>query len=163
MTLVHPPTPYVEHALHILKASGYRATQPRRLVLELLDQATQPLSAYEIKEQLDHAGESVDTVSIYRIIKCLEDCGLTHRVMTTGKILKCRLECHEHDPTPHCEHDHNAHHCHHLFICTQCGITQEIHCTGIDTLIPAIEQAGQFQIERHSLEFFGRCNTCLQP
>ncbi len=147
-------TLYTEKALSILKNSGLRITKPRRLVIELLAKTSRSLSAYEIKEALDQDGHKVDTVSIYRIIDCLYENHLIHRVLTTGKVMKCKLE-NEHE----CELNQSDH-CHHFLICQQCGSVEEVHCPGIDSVVSAMEEASGYRINRHYLEFSGICPQC---
>lgn len=143
---------YTERALQLLKRRGYRLTKPRRRVLETLEGATQALSPLEIKERLDAAGEPVDTVSIYRILECLEENRMVHRVLSTGKVRKCDLDDEEaSDPKAHC---------HHNLICRGCGTIEEVHCPGLSTLEATIAEAAGFAVETHRLEFGGLCRTC---
>ncbi len=146
---------YIDFSLKHLTSKGFRITKPRRLVLELLDKTNKPLSAYEIKAKLDAKGSKIDTVSIYRILECLEENHLIHRTLTTGKVSKCQLEhesqCHRH------QHDH----CHHLLICQQCEAVEEVHCPGTASLVKEVEKSTQFKIQSHSIEFLGLCKTCM--
>ena len=145
---------YAEEALGILKKRGYRITKPRRKVLELLERTGFALSPYEIKDLLDAAGEHVDTVSIYRILECLEDNHLIHRVLTSGKVHKCDL-----DNEDHCRLDQDDH-CHHNLICRACGTIEEVHCPGLAPLERGIAEQAGFAIEEHHLEFSGLCRRC---
>lgn len=145
---------YTEHALELLKEKGLRITKPRRLVVELLDQTQTALSAYEIKDRLDASGERVDTVSVYRILECLEEHRLIHRVLSTGKVRKCQLD-HEDD----CQL-HQDDHCHHLLICDKCNRIEEVHCPGTEALVKDVEHHSKFTIHRHNIEFFGICESC---
>jgi Fe2+ or Zn2+ uptake regulation protein len=145
---------YAELALDLLKGKGFRITKPRRLVVELLDQTNRSLSAYEIKDLLDTMGEKVDTVSIYRILECLEENKLIHRVLATGKVRKCSLEQETHCHLPQDDH------CHHLLICEKCESVEEIHCPGAASLVQAVEKLSDFRIKSHSMEFTGLCKRC---
>ena len=151
----HPAMkPYTEQALEKLKDKGFRITKPRRLVVELLDTANKPLSAYEIKDLLVLQDEKVDTVSVYRILECLEENHLVHRVLATGKVRKCSLEHEEHCHLP--QEDH----CHHLLICEKCQSTEEVHCPGTAELVDELEKRSNFQIRSHNMEFLGLCAQC---
>ncbi len=145
---------YTKHAIAILKEQGFRITRPRKLVLELLDEAATALSAYEIKDALDAAGEKVDTVSVYRILECFDQQGLIHRVMSSGKVKKCLLE-----DESHCQLKQKEH-CHHLLICQRCQRIEEVHCSGIDALVQSLQSQLSFKIEAHHLEFTGLCQRC---
>lgn len=148
---------YIEQAVKVLKENDFRVTNPRKLVIKLLDKSKEALSAYEIKDKLDSSGKEVDIVSIYRIIDCLEQNKLVHRVLSSNKIMKCQLK-HEDE----CDKHHHEHHCHHLLICQKCGSIEEIHCAGISTLIKTVETTSKFKIKKHSLEFYGNCSKCAK-
>lgn len=167
------PTPYVSHALHVLKSEGLRITRARRLVLHLLDVTPEALSAYEIRDRLALEGEKVDTVSVYRIIEVLSRHALVHEVLTSGKVKKCQLadkvcgdDACPHDrpgtpsPTQH-SHPPHAHGCHHLLICQQCGRIDEIHCPDVERIASQVEHDSGFKLQRHHLEFVGICPKCL--
>ena len=146
---------YIEQAIKILKENEFRITNPRKLVIKLLDKSKEALSAYEIKDKLDSQGKDVDIASIYRIIECLEQNKLVHRVLSTSKIMKCQLK-HEDE----CDKHHEHHHCHHLLICQKCGSIEEIHCAGINPIIKTVESHSKFKVKKHSLEFYGICSRC---
>ena len=142
---------YIEKAIKVLKKNNLRVTKPRKLVIKLLNNSNEALSAYEIKDKLEN---KVDIVSIYRIIECLENNKLVHRVLSSSKVMKCQLQ-HEDD----CKHK-QEHHCHHLLICNLCGTIREIHCEGVNSLIKSVEKNLKFKIKTHNLEFYGTCPKC---
>lgn len=139
---------YTERALDILKTKGFRLTKPRKLVLDLLDKAERALSAYEIKDLLDAAGEKVDTVSVYRILDCLEETHLIHRIAASGKVLKCS------------DHDHEMQQEHLVLSCQNCSMTEEVLYPGMSKMIRSIEKTASFKIQNHNIEFFGLCPQC---
>ena len=145
---------YTELALEILKEKGFRITKPRQFVIELLDRAILPLSSYEIKDILAKDGQKIDTVSVYRILECLEENKLIHRVLTNGKVKKCSLEPEDQCRLPQSEH------CHHLLICEYCQTIEEIHCPGTAMLVREVEKYSSFQIKSHNMEFLGLCSKC---
>ena len=139
---------YADFALDRLRERGFRITRGRRLVLDALERAERPLSPYGLHEALASQGDSVDTVSIYRILETLEQNGLAHRVAFSGGYLPCRLE------------DHPG--CHHHLICRQCGRVDEVDCPGMASVEREAAQQSRFRIERHLVEFVGLCPDC-QP
>ncbi len=138
----------------LLKARGFRQTRPRRLVLDVLDAALQPLSPYEIAEAIRATGEKGDVVSVYRILQTLEENDLAHKVLSTGKFRKCHLAP-EHD----CQR-HQLQHCHHNLVCRHCGSIEEVHCPGMDLIEQVLTAQSRFRIEQHQLEFLGLCEPC---
>lgn len=146
---------YYEEALARLKEAGLRVTQPRKAILKCLDVATIPLNAYDITEVLAKEQVQVDTVTVYRVLECLEEHHLIHRMVGSGKVLKCQL-----DHEDHCEHQHEAHHCHHLIVCETCKRVEEVHCTALEDLTHSVEQSTGYAVAYHSLEFYGKCPQC---
>lgn len=145
---------YVERALKRLKHKGYRITQPRRRVVELLARSERPLTPFEIKDMLEMAGEPVDLVSIYRILDCLDQNQLLHRIWSSGRVLKCDL-----DEESDCQHE-QAHHCHHSVVCRGCGLVEEVHCPDLTPLQAKVAESAGFEIDSHYLEFSGLCPNC---
>ena len=94
-------------------------------------------------------------MSVYRIIECLEDNGLLHRVLSTGKVKKCAMDHHEDD----C-HLPQRDHCHHLLLCSGCGKVEEVHCPGFEDVVKSVASATKFLIQQHRLEFSGLCPAC---
>lgn len=137
---------YAEHAVSRLREGGFRITRSRRLVLDALEGAQRPLSPYALHDLLAGRGDSVDTVSIYRILETLETTGLVHRVAFSGGYLPCRLE------------DHPG--CHHHLICRECGVVQEVDCPGMASVEREAAEESRFRIERHLIEFVGLCPAC---
>ncbi len=123
-------------------------------MLEILGASSGPLSAPEIQERLDAAGDRVDPVSVYRVLSCLEENGLAHRVLSTGKFRRCDL-----DPEADCERE-QATHCHHNLVCRLCGNIEELHCPGLEGVVAEVYRTSGFQIEDHNLEFTGLCQSC---
>ncbi len=115
-------------------------------MVDALERAERPLSPYGLHDALAGTGESVDTVSIYRILETLERNGLAHRVAFSGGFLPCRLE------------DHPG--CHHHLICRVCGRVDEVDCPGMTQVERGAAAGSGFLIERHLVEFVGVCPAC---
>ncbi|MBK8189250.1 MAG: transcriptional repressor [Vampirovibrionales bacterium] len=144
---------YAPLALETLKQKGFRLTRARRLVIETLDMAREPLSPYEIAERLVQRGEKVDTVSVYRILERLEESHLIHRLMGSGKALKCAID----DAAP-AHHDSSG--CHHLLICQGCHSVEEVACPGVDAVSASAARLNRFRVRAHQMEFLGLCAQC---
>lgn len=145
---------YAQRALKRLKEKGYRITLPRRRVVELLSRVERPLTPFEIKDQLAESGEPVDLVSVYRILECLDQNQLLHRIWSSGRVLKCDLD--EERGCSLKQHDH----CHHSVVCRGCGRVEEVHCPDITPLQTKIAHEAGYLIESHYLEFSGLCPLC---
>ena len=50
---------------------------------------------------------------------------------------------------------------HHHLICTKCGVIKDVYMPNdLKQLEQKIQMHNPFKIDRHSLEFFGRCRKC---
>jgi Fur family ferric uptake transcriptional regulator len=72
--------PHVDAALAALRQRGLRASAARRLVLEALYAAEEPVSAQRIAGGLDGRLPSSDLSSVYRNLETLEQVGLVRHV-----------------------------------------------------------------------------------
>ena len=54
-----------------------------------------------------------------------------------------------------CAGDH-----HHHAICRVCGKVEDVDCSALEAIGEALKAHHNFQLEDHSVEFFGRCNAC---
>ena len=126
----------------------YRNTRPRRLIAERLIELAGSGADFTIDDlwqELRQEDPRLGRATVYRSVEKLVNIGLVDRI-----------ECA--DGTHHyrvCGSDH-----HHHLTCTQCHRIIEVKvCLPTDQLA-AIENQTNFDIEGHSLTFFGRCENC---
>lgn len=89
MTLTHNSqvlsVPTLDDALGVLRGQGLRASSARRLVLETLFAAEEPVSAERIADGLDGRLPRSDLASVYRNLETLQRIGLvTHFHLVHG-------------------------------------------------------------------------------
>ena len=128
-----------------LKNATLAVTPARLAALQLFESHKKPIDAKHI---LDHLQKElgVDRVTVFRILNTFVSKGLIVRLeFGEGK---ARYELAKED--------------HHHIICESCGKVEDIE----DTLIPQMESAVAkqtgFFIKRHTLEFYGLCQSCLK-
>lgn len=136
----------VQDSIRILQAQGYKATKPRRLVLEVLDNAQTPVSPYDIQQVLRARGRYLNHVTIYRILDLLCSLNLAHKVLSSGGFVKCNIDA--------------AAGCHRFMICQQCGAIQEFADAGLCEKENEFAQSLGFHTEHHLSEFSGLCSQC---
>lgn len=138
---------YQDYAIKVLRESGYRMTQPRKLVMDLLARANRAMNAYDIARE---AGAAMDVSTAYRILEVFSELKLVHFVKELQGYMACRdFKC------------SNSKHCHHQFVCKSCEGVREVHVDDHD-MIEALKNKMQgFEIDDHYLEFSGTCNKCL--
>jgi len=131
-----------------LRSSRERYTGNRRALVELLSDAGQPLAIRDILTARPGLAQS----SAYRNLVVLERAGVVQRVASADEFARFELA---EDLTEH----------HHHVICSNCGKVQDFTTSpGLErTLKQVISHAAKqtgFDLESHSLDLIGLCDTC---
>jgi len=128
MTVAHsgsalsPPT--LDSALGALRANGLRASSARRLVLETLFAAAEPVSAERIADGLDGRFPRSDLASVYRNLETLERVGLVrHFHLVHGPGLYA-LAAHNRD----------------YLVCERCGAIRPVMPGALDDVREAVRR-----------------------
>ena len=131
----------VAHAFH---QAGYRLTQPRLAVLQVLREDDGCLDPKEIYQRGKAICDSLGLVTVYRTLEILTELGLVRRV-------------------------HSEQHCHsyasamgdrHYLICTRCHRVVEFPCDGLEDLIREVQRKTGYDVTGHLLELSGLCPDC---
>jgi Fur family transcriptional regulator, zinc uptake regulator len=128
-----------------LRSCGCKITEPRRLVLEALDEATGPLSPYDIQKLLRTKGKLLNVVTIYRVLSLFCSLNLSHK-LSQGGFVKCTLG------------DQVG--CHRFTICRHCGGLQEFSSPDLCRQEQKIAWDLGFHSEQHLSETLGLCARC---
>lgn len=127
-----------------LRASGYRVTPQRQLVLEAvtrLDHATPE----EVLADVHQKARGVNVSTIYRTLELLEQVGLvTHTHLGHGA------------PRYHLAAE--AEHVH--LVCRQCGRVIELDPAVVRGLVTELDEAHGFETDVGHLNVLGRCGEC---
>ena len=108
-------------------------------------------AAYELAAQYQAAfGESIPTMSVYRMLDFLVQVKLAHKLDTTNQYLACAHIA--------CDHQHEVPQ---FLICDQCRSVDEIGVGKalVEQLKQSVERTG-FQLKRRQLELHGVCASC---
>jgi Fur family ferric uptake transcriptional regulator len=135
----------VEEMTQALRQAGYRLTQPRLAVLQVLQENNGYLSPTEIHELGRVIYPSLGLVTVYRTLEMLDELGLARRVHGQGN-------CHGYARV------NNARG--HYLVCHQCGQVTEFPCEGMEGVIEAVQRRSGFTVEEHLLELVGLCPAC---
>jgi Fe2+ or Zn2+ uptake regulation protein len=138
----------VQESIRVLQAQGYKATRPRKLVLEVLEEIERPLSPYDIQEILHARGEYLNHVTIYRILDLLCRLNLAHKVLSSGGFVKCSLDAMEG--------------CHRFMVCHHCGVIREFADKELCQEENEFALSLGFHPEHHLSEFSGLCSRCYK-
>lgn len=131
--------------LNRLQENGYRLTEARRAVVEVIQKSTRALTPVEVFDSARKKYTALGLVSVYRTLEKLEELQLIQRV---------------HQPQG-CQAFIAATHAHeHLLLCENCGQVTFFEGDDLNALITAISQKTGYQIREHWLQLFGLCQNC---
>lgn len=123
-----------------------RMTKQRQAVLDELTRVTDFRSAQQIFEDLHSQGHRVGLATVYRSLQGLAEDGRIDTLRSSDGESLYRS----------CTSNHHHHH----LVCRECGFTEEIEQSQIESWVTRVAQAHGFTGVEHSLELFGTCSTC---
>lgn len=135
----------VKDWLNKLQDNGYRLTESRRAVMEILSNSERSLNPTEVYDLARERYRSLGLVTVYRTLTKLEELGLIQQV---------------HHPDG-CEAYIAAQSGHqHLLICQICGRTEYFEGDNLRPLMKRVESESGFLVQEHWLQLFGLCSDC---
>jgi Fur family ferric uptake transcriptional regulator len=134
----------VEEVLALLRARGGRVTSSRRILLEVLFEATGHLSVEDLAVAVQSRTPDVHVSTIYRNIEDLERLGVvTHSHLGHGPVAyQLASMAHAH------------------FVCESCGVRIEAPDTMFGSLARSAKADLGFTIDPHHFAIQGRCANC---
>ena len=130
-----------------LRASGYRVTPQRQLVLEAVTRL-EHATPEDIFTEVRHTARGVNASTVYRTLELLEQIGLvTHTHLGHG--------------APRYHLAAQAQHVH--LVCRQCERVTELDPAAVGPLVAALDQQQGFETDVGHLTVFGRCADCRSP
>lgn len=137
----------IEELRKIVKQKGLKYTEQREIVLTILLQATEHLTAEEIYNKIKkhYPDSNVGIATVYRALSFLEEVELIASIAfgTDGKKYESNTKSH---------HDH--------LICTNCGKIIEFVDEEIEKRQEKIAKANKFKVTSHSMQLYGICDSC---
>ncbi|MGE5398226.1 MAG: Fur family transcriptional regulator [Chitinophagales bacterium] len=130
----------------LLHKRGYKATPQRDLILEILGQAQELMTAEKIVAIARERQPNLSTGTVYRNLNTLYETGLLNRVDLKEKGRSYEI---------------NRGHRHHL-ICLGCGETIAINFCPMKVKVGTIARENDFQVVGHQFEITGYCRQCQE-
>ena len=128
-----------------LQENGYRLTEARRVVVDVIQKSRQALTPVQVFDRARKKYKELGLVSVYRTLEKLEELRLVQRV---------------HQPHG-CQAFITAGMGHqHLLLCQECGEATLFEGDDLDGLIKSIARKTGYQIKEHWLQLFGLCENC---
>ena len=137
----------IEELKKIVKQKGLKYTEQREIVLSVLLDAQDHLTAEEVYNEIkkEHTESNIGIATVYRALSFLEEVDLITSIAfgTDGKKYESNAKSH---------HDH--------LICTNCGKIIEFMDDEIEKRQDKIAKKNKFKIVSHSMQLYGTCETC---
>lgn len=134
-----------EPLLTAMDRAGYRVTEPRRLVADLIAGRDGHFTAADLAADAGRRRVAIGRATIFRALELFLDLGAVERLdLPSGE--HAYVEC---EP---------AHH-HHV-VCSECGRTSEIGDAGLRAFVDDVAARTGYAIDAHRLELFGTCPAC---
>jgi len=130
-----------------LDDAGYRLTEPRRLVAELIADQDGHFSAAELVATARARQAGIGRATVFRALDLFATLKLVERV---------DLPDGDHAYVG-CEPAH-----HHHVICTTCGRKTDIEDCGMREVVREVSRRSGYRVGTHRIELFGTCPACLK-
>lgn len=138
------------------RGRGFRLTVPRQIILEILEQSAEYLSADDVYLQVHERHPGIGLATVYRTLQLLAEIGMVHRI-DTGEG-KARYKLAEQDERRRRE----------VLICSNCRrsfpvdeIPEEQHKL-LDQLEELVKADQGFTVQQDVLQLYGVCRECNQ-
>jgi Fe2+ or Zn2+ uptake regulation protein len=134
-----------EPLVRALDVAGYRLTEPRRAVAELIAGRRGHFTAADLVAEAKARRLGIGRATIFRALELFTELELVERLdLPNGE--HAYVEC------------ARAHH-HHV-VCSSCGRTTEVEDCGMQAVAEEIARRSGYRIDTHRLELFGLCPKC---
>ncbi|MDQ0148105.1 Fur family transcriptional regulator [Eubacterium multiforme] len=132
-----------------LKKKGYKLTPQRRAIVDtIIKNEGRHLTAEEIYDEVKKDCPEIGLATVYRTVLLLEEVKLLSRLDLSDGCSRYEII--------HKDEEHRHHH----LICNQCNKVIEVEEDLLEELEKRIETKYGFEIQDHSVKFFGICNEC---
>lgn len=131
--------------LGALERSGYRQTEPRRVLADLVAGRQGHFTAADLAAEARDRHPGIGRATIFRALDLFASLNLLERV---------DLPAGDHAYVA-CDANH-----HHHAICTACGRSLDIDDLGLAEVLAGIGTRSGFRVSDHRLEVFGTCAGC---
>jgi Fur family transcriptional regulator, ferric uptake regulator len=145
ITCYRPTVVAANPLLVALEREGYRLTEPRRAVAQLIADQAAHFSAADLVAEARSQRLGIGRATIFRTLDVLSSLGAVERLdLPSGDHAYVACEV--------------AHH-HHV-VCSRCGRSRDVADAGLRNVVRDLERATGYRIDDHRLELFGLCPDC---
>ena len=132
--------------IQMLKKSDLRVTDHRLAVLLFLSKVRQPITVYELVENL-RKKENIDQATVYRNLNSLQEAGLLRRLDFNHG---------------HAHYELQSNKSSNQLVCSNCENIERVDGISIDEIVKKmLKKSKKFKhITNHSIEIYGLCKSC---
>ncbi len=133
-----------------LRGNGYKLTNQRRVVLEILyNRKGKHLTAEDIHNIVKVSNPEIGLATIYRSLQLLTELSLVDTLHLDDGIVRYEI------------HGDEEGHRHHHLICDKCGSITEASDDMLDEIEKNLEEHYGFKVRNHVAKFYGLCKDCI--
>ena len=126
-----------------------KLTEKQTQVLDVLQAAAAPMSAYELLNELREDGFRAPP-QVYRALTKLTETGQVHRLESLNAFIACgHAHCHQHTPSV-------------FLICQDCKQVAELQNDSLREGLAEVTQHQAFTLTQAVIELTGTCEQCEQ-
>ena len=123
-------------------------TKQRQILLEYLkSQSQKHHTVDEIEAHLKKQNIPVSRTTVYRYLESLTKDGLAKKYFVKNGLSTCYQYIGNTTENYH-------------FVCSQCGNLIHVTCEHLNKLLEHLEIEHHFQLDKHKITFYGKCNHC---
>lgn len=140
-----PIPPTSNDLAQLLRASDQRATPQRVMILSVLQQAENHLTADEVLQRLGPVSSVLNRSTVYRTLERFRDAGIVSETDLGGGVRVFELLAIQK---------------HHHLICQKCNEMIEMDDVAVDTMRQSIRERYRFEPKVDHLALWGVCAEC---
>jgi len=115
-------------------------------ILDVLKASDNPLTAYQILEELQENEPDIAPPTVYRALSALTNQGRAHKLESMKAFVPCRCDHAKSLPV--------------LAICDDCGAVDEQDGGALLSKLDALVKRNRFNPKKHIVEIHGQCCAC---
>ncbi|HET58815.1 MAG TPA: transcriptional repressor [Chloroflexi bacterium] len=135
-----------QQALQILRDHGYKLTEARKQVLDILMSHAEHLTSSDILALTVKSDANIGRASVFRALDLFTDLGIIRPIY------------HESQSPHYVVFESNGHHAH--LVCRECDKVVDLDECHLGELLDGFAAEHKFSLSGHLLELFGVCEDC---
>jgi Fur family transcriptional regulator, ferric uptake regulator len=137
-----------QQTLQVLRDHGYKLTDARKHVLDILISHEKHLTSSDILAMVEETDANISRASVFRALDLFTDLGIIRPIY------------HESQSPHYVVFEANGHHAH--LVCRECDKVVDLGECHLGKLLDGFAAEHHFALSGHLLELYGVCEDCAQ-